>query len=180
MRETQTYVRSFCFEYGNVWSSPERGYKLQHPRLHRQGSKIDIFALEQGQGFVESADPPTQILVEVPPYPHTPSPSRRGGGKTRNVLLACTVSLQRAESAFETERAANHLRHLQPGSFRCYCGENWNRPESRRAITSGILTKSSTRTVTHIVIRSGFIQSLFQLIGKLARAAFTDFESEKK
>ena len=55
--------RFYRFEYGNTWSSLQQGKKLQHFLLDRV-TKFAYVCLEQGQGFIESAESSTQILVE--------------------------------------------------------------------------------------------------------------------
>ena len=52
--------RSYCFEYGNAWPSLEQGKQLWHILSDRVAKiKFYILCLEQGQGFVASAKPPS-------------------------------------------------------------------------------------------------------------------------
>ena len=47
-------MNRFCFEYGIALSRLEQDKKLQHFRV----AKFTYLCLEQGQGFIESAEPP--------------------------------------------------------------------------------------------------------------------------
>ena len=62
----------YCFHCLNTaWSSLKQGQKLQHFLLNR-AAKFTSLCLEQGQGFVESADPPypnSNSCWEPPTHP---------------------------------------------------------------------------------------------------------------
>ena len=71
--ELRTYVSLLFFWSGNAWSSPvEQGKKLRH-FLPNRVAKFTFLCLEQGQDFVESAEPsyPNSCRAQPPP-PHPP------------------------------------------------------------------------------------------------------------
>ena len=89
MRETQTCVSSYCFEYSNAWSSLVQGKKITALSL-RQGSKIYMFVSWTGSGFrwvswtplpeflLNTRTPPSPLspFLPPPPPPHTHTHTR--------------------------------------------------------------------------------------------------------
>ena len=68
--KTQTNVAFLVFWIRPAWSSLEQGKNVQYFLLDRV-AKFTPLCLEQGKGFLESAEPPTQIPVETKGGPTT-------------------------------------------------------------------------------------------------------------
>ena len=82
----------YSFEYGNAWSSLEKGKKGRF--LSYKETKLTSFCLEQGQDFVDSAESPYPNSFRVPPPPPPPNMSpacTRVGNTRRMVWVLCPL-----------------------------------------------------------------------------------------
>ena len=96
------WKRKLMHEYGNAWSSLEHGKTLQHLLLDRV-AKFTSLRPEQGQGFIESAEPPYPNSCWVPPLgiPRLKKANSRVPQTTLEPSLPC-VHVQSSKFAAST------------------------------------------------------------------------------